>query len=126
MLDAELAHPHSLPLVIAGEGRLAGYALLRHLLDEAELLRLAVDPSLRRAGLGRQLLAAAFGELRSLGVTRCWLEARADDAAAVAFYRACGFVQSGRRPGYYRDGCDALLMQREVGEAIGLLPRHRG
>ena len=32
--------------------------------------------------------------------------------AAVAFYAACGLVQIGRRPRYYRDGTDALVMGR--------------
>ena len=72
--------------------------------DPDELLQIAVQPSHRRHGVGRRLLAAACGT-RPL-----WLEVRADNHGARAFYRRLGFTETGRRERYYPDGTDAILL----------------
>jgi ribosomal protein S18 acetylase RimI-like enzyme len=43
------------------------------------------------------------------------LEVRADNAGALALYHAHGFLEAGRRPRYYADGADAVLMTRPPG-----------
>lgn len=81
---------------------------------EAELLRIAVDPAHRGEGLGRQLLEACLADLAAQGMTRCFLEVRAANRAAIALYQACGWVPCGRRVAYYPDGEDALLFQHQA------------
>ncbi len=79
---------------------------------EAELLRIAVDPARRGGGLGRRLLEACQAVLAAEGMEELHLEVRASNRAAIGLYRACGWVPSGRRGGYYPDGEDALLFRR--------------
>ena len=102
--------------VIAPPGApLAGFALFAQAADECEILDIAVDPAARRNGLGARLLAAALAAAATRGARRCFLEVRASNAGAQAFYRAAGFVEDGRRKDYYRSGQgreDALLMSR--------------
>lgn len=95
----------------AGEGRLLAYASFRSVLDESELLRVAVRPEARRRGLARRLVVYGLEELKAQGVGTCHLEVRADNSAARSLYRDLGFERVGRRRGYYRDGCDAELWQ---------------
>lgn len=85
-----------------------GYVVTRTVDDVTDLQRIAVHPDHRRRGLARALLgtAAAHGH-------RMLLEVSADNAGAVGFYTTEGFVEIGRRRRYYRDGSDALVMQRE-------------
>ena len=45
----------------------------------------------RGQGLGRQLLQACIEKAWSKGITRIELEARADNAAAIALYEKLGF-----------------------------------
>ncbi len=79
-------------------GRLAGFAVARHLPpDEIEILNVAVDPAARRRGLGGILLAT----LLELPGRILYLEVRASNAAARALYASAGFVESGVRKGYY-------------------------
>ncbi|QJQ32290.1 GNAT family acetyltransferase [Sphingomonas lacunae] len=52
---------------------------------------LAVDPSLRRSGLGRHLMAAAEAWLRRAGSPKIQLMVRGDNQAAVGFYQALGY-----------------------------------
>lgn len=98
-----------------------GFALIRSIAGEAELLTIAVDPAKRRNGIGARLLARALIRAQAKGADTCFLEVAADNAAAIALYRSAGFTQTGHRPGYYRlpDGqrLDAGIMARSLGPA---------
>jgi len=89
----------------------AGFALVRRILDEAELLLFAVAPVWRRRGLGALLLARVQADLRGDGVAQMLLEMRRGNRAE-SLYRANGFTPIGMRPQYYRatngDRIDAI------------------
>jgi len=89
----------------------AGFALVRRILDEAELLLFAVAPAWRRRGLGAALLGRVRADLRREGVARMMLEMRRGNPAEE-LYRANGFSPIGLRPKYYRssngDRIDAI------------------
>lgn len=78
-----------------------GFILMRAVADEAEILTLAVRPSARRAGLGRRLTEAAVVRSAALGARDIFLEVAEGNAAARALYERMGFVETGRRRGYY-------------------------
>jgi [ribosomal protein S18]-alanine N-acetyltransferase len=80
-----------------------GFTLSRGLLDEEELLLLAVLPSYRGKGVGRRLLERFMKAAEQRGATRLFLEMR-DGNKAELLYRAAGFVNVGRRRHYYRRG----------------------
>lgn len=110
-LERELRGSGRLFLVLRSSSgsALAGFACWRCTLDEAELLRVAVDPEHRRQGAARQLLLEGHRRLQQAGVSVCFLEVRSDNGPAQALYRSLGFEKTGERPGYYRDGEAALL-----------------
>ena len=91
-----------------------GFILIRVVVDEAEILTLAVRPSARRAGLGVRLVEAAVVRAAALGAERMFLEVAEGNAAARALYARSGFVEMGRRRGYYShadgSGEDALTL----------------
>ncbi|MFB7879509.1 ribosomal protein S18-alanine N-acetyltransferase [Brevundimonas diminuta] len=78
-----------------------GFILIRVVVDEAEILTLAVRPSARRAGLGVRLVEAAVVRAAALGAERMFLEVAEGNVAARALYARSGFVEMGRRRGYY-------------------------
>jgi ribosomal-protein-alanine acetyltransferase len=98
----------------AGAGALVGFASARLLVDEVHVFRLAVDPALRRRGTGRTLLDAIVGWARESGAAGVVLEVRADNVAAQQLYASAGFIQDGRRPRYYPDDEDALLLRHPI------------
>ena len=102
-------------LVAEVDGEVVGHAVASLVADVGELQRIAVDPDHRRRGLASALLAAVLAEAAPLGVDRLLLEVREDNAGAVGFYEKHGFVELDRRPGYYRDGATAIVMQRVIG-----------
>jgi ribosomal-protein-alanine N-acetyltransferase len=83
-----------------------GFALTRTVLDEEELLLLAVVPRFRGQGLGGRLLKQVKQAARQRGVTRLFLEMR-DGNLAEALYRRHGFSAVARRKHYYRRGTGA-------------------
>lgn len=101
----------------------AGFALSRLLVDEVELLLLAVDPAQRRRGIGRALLDRELAAAATRGARRLLLEMR-EGNPAIALYRSAGFGEIGRRRGYYRGlhGAlfDAITLARPI--ASGALP----
>lgn len=92
-----------------------GFAVIRVVLDEAELLTICVAPSARGTGEGRQLLGTALHTAKERGAETIFLEVAANNATAIGLYRSVGFIDSGFRKDYYRtpDGTqiDALLLQ---------------
>lgn len=89
---------------------LAAYIALYRVLDEIEILNIAVHPSCRRQGYGKRLLGTLLQEARKMGITKAVLEVRTGNAPARALYEKLGFVQTGLRRHYYKDtGEDALL-----------------
>ena len=93
-------------------GGVVAYSTFRVVDVEAELVRIAVLPERRRLGLGRTLLQQTLSRLAAAGVREVFLDVRRDNAGALALYRRLGFERVGRRPRYYRDGTDAILLKR--------------
>ena len=99
-----------------------GFILMRAVADEAEILTLAVRPSARRAGLGGRLVGEGVLQAAARGASRVFLEVAEDNAAARALYARAGFVEAGRRRGYYAaaEGArrDALLLALDLGARL--------
>jgi len=101
-------------LVLESRGGILAYGAFRMVLDEMQVMNLAVRPKARRHGLGRILLGKALARARRAGARRVLLEVRAGNAAARALYTECGFVPLGERKQYYSDPLeDALVLVRE-------------
>ncbi|GGB18652.1 ribosomal-protein-alanine acetyltransferase [Sphingomonas metalli] len=96
-----LAMPGVRLLLAEDEAGPAGFALTRTIMDEAELLLLAVAPDRRRRGVGGALLRAVIAACREQGAATLHLEVRGGNPA-VELYAAHGFHKVGERRGYYR------------------------
>ncbi|RMH45552.1 MAG: GNAT family N-acetyltransferase [Alphaproteobacteria bacterium] len=91
-----------------------GFALGRVVLDEAELLTLAVAPDRRHQGIGRALLTRFEAEAAARGAVAAFLEVAETNAPARALYAAAGWTPAGRRPGYHGRTA-ALILRRDLG-----------
>jgi ribosomal-protein-alanine N-acetyltransferase len=99
--------------------RVAGFAMLRHLGEDAELITIAVDNRWRKKGVGLALMRALFDDLLMSPAKRLVLEVATDNAAALRLYGKMGFKKIGERKGYYPrpDGtpATAIVMARDLG-----------
>jgi ribosomal-protein-alanine N-acetyltransferase len=113
---AEVDAPRRIVRVIRSEHRDQIVALInaRGVLDELEVIRIAVDPRYRRRGHARVLLSWLIQHARRNAYRRLLLEVGALNQAALQLYHAIGFVQTGCRKRYYSDGEDAVLMELPI------------
>jgi ribosomal-protein-alanine N-acetyltransferase len=78
------------------------------------IVTIDVVSSVRRAGLGSLLMAAAEERLRAAGVRALGLETAVDNATALAFYKRHGFSVVRTWPRYYSNGVDALVLKKSL------------
>ncbi|WP_375428235.1 GNAT family N-acetyltransferase [uncultured Sphingomonas sp.] len=112
-----LALPGVALLIAELDDEPAGFAMTRRVLDEAELLLLAVSPVHRGHGVGGALLRAAAAAATAAGCVRFHLEVR-DGNPATRLYRRHGFAKVGERRGYYRGVDGALHDAHTYGAAL--------
>ncbi len=93
--------------------RVVGYLIARHVLDEIDILNLAIEPASRRKKLAVTLLDNLFEEVD--GIRLYSLEVRKSNAAAISLYKKYGFEQVSIRKNYYENPReDALVMMKEI------------
>jgi [ribosomal protein S18]-alanine N-acetyltransferase len=89
--------------------------------DTGHLITIDVLPRLQRSGVGSKLLTAAEDRLLTLSCRRVYLETAVDNAAAIAFYQRHLYFAVKTIPGYYSNGVDALILEKDL-----LSVRHAG
>jgi [ribosomal protein S18]-alanine N-acetyltransferase len=99
-------------------GRLVGFIMSRMAGGEAEILSTAVAAPYRKRGLARRMLNHHMGRLSGIGVRVIFLEVDEANAAARQLYHRAGFVEAGRREGYYSASvgkpATALVLRRDL------------
>jgi ribosomal-protein-alanine N-acetyltransferase len=94
---------------------LRAYGAFRMVAGEMHLMNLTIAPPEQGRGLGRFLLGLVLDLAARRGCNVALLEVRASNARALALYRTAGFVETGRRVGYYNHPReDALLLERPL------------
>ena len=79
--------------------------------DQAEVMHIAVEPSLRGQGVGTILFGELIKAVKNRGATSITLEVRPSNIAAIKLYENFGLKSVGRRKNYYLDNNeDALIM----------------
>ncbi len=110
LLLAELDGERRTMLIAQLESRHAGHGIAWEVAGEVHILDVYVEPWARRQGIAKALVLEL---IESCGGGLSLLEVHESNAAAIALYRSMGFVEAGRRPRYYEDHCDAVLMNRD-------------
>lgn len=107
--------------VLTVDGVTSGIAAVMHVLDESELLEIAVQPAMQGRGYGKALLAQAIALACRNGAVRMFLEVRESNARARKMYTSFGFEETGRRKNYYptENGReDAILMTAQLSRSV--------
>lgn len=98
-------------------GLIVAFAVFNRVLDEAELLNIAVLPQQRRYGLAGGLIREVLANFAADGIRRCFLEVAAGNSGARALYEKLGFVTVTVRKNYYQHDSgsdDALVMRLDL------------
>lgn len=98
------------------EGVVNAFAITRSVLDEVELLTLAVNPQIQGQGVAQNIMKHVFANMKKNRGRAMYLEVRCDNAAALKVYNNLGFKIVGTRAQYYKirngDRVDAYTMQK--------------
>lgn len=97
----------------------AGYAGMTMVLDEGQIMNIAVLPDFRGRGFGDALVTALKKCCDEYGLNFMTLEVRASNTPALRLYEKHGFLRVGLRKKYYGGVEDAVLMTFERGDRIG-------
>lgn len=112
-VSSELTNPLAYWLVALEGELLAGYVGSQTVMDESDMMNIAVHPDFRHRGIAEALIRALTEGLCARGSHSLTLEVRASNEAAHGLYAKLGFVQVGRRPRYYlnpREDADILKL----------------
>ena len=104
--------PETATLVARDGDYLLGFAIMSFHDERAHLVLMAVRPSAQRRGVARRMACWLLDSAAVAGVASIHLELRAQNKPAYAFYRAMGFGETLRLPGYYRGRESAVRMLR--------------
>jgi len=109
-----IADPATNVAVLREEGALTAFGIMKYREDVAHLLLLAVRAPRRRSGVGSAMLVWLEDVARTAGIARLGVEARADNAAARAFYRHHGFEDLVTVPGMYSGKVDGVRLTKTL------------
>ena len=111
----ELENPLSLWLVFLDGETVAGYVGSQTVLDEADIMNVAVHPEYRRRGIAKALLIELERRLEENGVVTLALEVRASNDPAIRLYEKLGYTLAGVRKNYYfHPKEDALILKKQL------------
>ena len=109
LLANEIGQENKHYTVIVIDGEVAGYGGFSQVLDEGDIMNIAVFPKFRRQGIASIILDSLFDKAEELGIKSFTLEVRDGNLPAKSLYEKAGFVFCGKRTGYYSDGEDACI-----------------
>jgi [ribosomal protein S18]-alanine N-acetyltransferase len=113
----ELAQPSRSYVVAEESGRIVGYAGSFVMAPDADVQTVGVAGDAQGRGVASALLTSLIDDAAHRGATHMLLEVRADNDPARHLYARFGFAQISRRPRYYPDGVDAVIMRRALSSA---------
>ena len=109
-VNAELENHCSEIYIALVDGTTAGYANIYTVLDEMDIVRVAVLPEYRRQGIAAEILKTVLAEKQGT----VYLDVRESNHPAISLYKSLGFVDTGVRKNYYTNPTEnAILMMRE-------------
>ena len=113
-IETELSCRLSVWLVALEGEQVVGYVGSQTVIDESDMMNIAVHPDFRRRGIAEALVAELEAALRQRGSRALTLEVRDSNAPAIALYEKLGFSQVGLRKNYYRNPKeDARILRKE-------------
>lgn len=102
----------SLPIILEQEESMIGYTVIWQLYGEFHIATFAILPEYQNQGWGSFFMDILLKEAKDCEIAL--LEVRKSNLAAISLYRKFGFRTVRVRPRYYKNGEDALLMQRHL------------
>lgn len=114
-LEALQGEVSQLYLVAELEDQVVGYIGLRQMMDEGEIMNVAVSKEVREQGIGEKLLGQLIEEAKKNKIDIIYLEVRESNDKARKLYEKFHFKAYNKRKQYYHSPVeDAILYMKEL------------
>lgn len=117
-VENSIRNPEVLVLTAVYDSEIIGFGIMDFGDETAHLSLFAVRESFQRQGVGIRMFNWLRASALTAGIALVRLELRANNEGARDFYRALGFMETGRAPGYYRGRENAMRMALDLRKAI--------
>ena len=111
-LKEELSNANSYYLVAKSDNEILGFAGIKTVLDEADIMNIVVKKSKRKLGIGSLLLKNIIDLCKKLNISTLFLEVNEKNTPAISLYKKFGFKNVGFRKNYYKEN-NAIVMKKE-------------
>ena len=108
----ELQNSNSLYFMAKIDDEIVGFAGIKVVLDEADLMNIVTKKSYRNIGIGKSLLNYIISHCKNLGLHSITLEVNENNSVAIHLYENLGFQKVGIRKNYYKND-NGLLMTKQ-------------
>ena len=99
--------------VVEEKGRILGYCSMQTVLDEGDILNVAVTRDRQKEGIGYFLVDSMLMLAAARGIHIVHLEVRESNGSARRLYQRLGFKEDGFRKNYYTEPVEnAILMTK--------------
>ena len=112
ILKDELSSTNSYYLVAKSDNEILGFAGIKSVLDEADIMNIVVKKSKRNSGIGSLLLKNIIELCKKLNISTLFLEVNEENIPAISLYKKFGFEKIGFRKNYYKEN-NAIVMKKE-------------
>ena len=112
ILKDELNSKNSTYFVVKNkDNEILGFAGIKIILDEAEIMNIVTKKNYRKQGIGNLLLNRIILEAKNKNIKKINLEVNENNIIAIHLYEKFGFNKDGERKNYYQDQ-NAILMSK--------------
>lgn len=118
LLRQEIGQEDKHYIVLFSDGELAAYGGFSQVLNEGDIMNIAVAEKFRRQGYGKRILEEIFSIAKDLHIERITLEVRESNLPARSLYEKEGFVFSGIRRNYYRNKENCCIYWKVIAEDV--------
>lgn len=113
ILEEELSNSSSKYIVAKAKDEIVGFAGLKIIFDEADIMNIVTKKSYRNQGIGSLLLENLITISHKLNLNSINLEVNEENNEAIHLYKKFGFQELGIRKNYYKNK-NAIIMKKEL------------
>ena len=110
-LKNELENNNSYYIVAKINNNIVGFAGIKTVLEEADIMNVVTKKDIRNSGIGSALFSAIIDYAKSNNVKKITLEVNENNLSAIHLYEKFGFVKIAERKKYYNGTDTAIIMQ---------------
>ena len=110
-LEEEIKNDYVHIYVYEEDNKVLGFIQIEDHFEITDIINIAVDKNYQGQGIGKKLIQYVIDNTKA---EKIMLEVKDNNESAINLYNHMGFKEIHRRPNYYGEGIDAIIMERSI------------